>query len=274
MLQHYGYKWVLDMDDNIFEVNKDNPGYNAFNKEGTGDARFWIEVAMRQCDLLVVSNKNLEKVYGRYNDNIYINPNTIDFRFWDLDNSWGKTKKIVLGWAGAGGHKFDMTLIEDAVKEIKKKWGKKVEFVSFGAEQPGVFDKHVDWVDLTKYPKKLASLGFDIGLAPLRDNLYNRGKTNLRWLEYSSLRMPTIASDVEPFRDTNALLCTTSEDWFSAMDTLIKDEEIRRSLGYEAFKLVDKKFNTKKAAPKLAKRLEELLWEKKAKETTEPGPSL
>jgi glycosyltransferase involved in cell wall biosynthesis len=273
MLQGYGYKWVLDMDDNIFEVNKDNPGFRAFDKEGQGDARFWIEVAMRSCDLLMVSNENLKDVYRRYNPNIFINPNSIDFRFWDLDNAWGKSDKIVVGWAGAGGHTFDMSLIEDAVAEVKKKWKKKVEFVSFGAEPPKTFDRHVGWVDLRKYPEKLASLGFDIGIAPLRDNLYNRGKSNLRWLEYSSLRIPTIASDVEPFRNTNALLCTTHEDWVSALNTLIDDEDIRRKLGYAAFKMVDKSFNAKTTVPALAKRLEKLLCEKRQAEAKQ-GPSL
>jgi hypothetical protein len=57
MLQGFGYKWVLDMDDNIFEVNRDNPGFRAFDKEGKGDARFWIEVAMKEADLLVVSTR-------------------------------------------------------------------------------------------------------------------------------------------------------------------------------------------------------------------------
>ena len=273
-LQGYGYKWVLDMDDNIFEVNKDNPGYRAFDKEGKGDARFWIELAMRECDLLTVSTKNLKEVYSRYNKNIFVNKNTVDFRFWKHHNAWGKTEKIIIGWAGAGGHTLDMSMIDDVVKELKDKWKKKVEFVAFGAEKPKIFDRHVDWVDLRKYPEKLASLGFDIGIAPLRDNLYNRGKSNLRWLEYSSLKIPTVASDVEPYKNTNALLCVTHGDWVSALDTLIADKEVRRAMGDESFRIVKKKFNASTSVRALAKRLEELLWEKKPKKDKKPAPSL
>jgi hypothetical protein len=132
--------------------------------------------------------ENLKKVYSKYNKNIFVNKNTIDFRFWQHTNAWGINGKTIVGWAGAGGHTFDMSLIEEPVKELKKKWGNKVEFVAFGAEKPEFFDRHVGWAELRKYPEKLASLGFDIGLAPLRDNLYNRGKSNLRWLEYSALK--------------------------------------------------------------------------------------
>lgn len=266
VLQSFGYKWVLDMDDNIFEVNIDNPGFRAFDKAGKGEARYWIEVAMRDCDLLVVSTENLKEVYSKYNKNIFVNKNTIDFRFWQYTNAWGKGNKTVIGWAGAGGHKLDMGLIDGPVKELKKKWGKKIEFVAFGGEKPESFDKHVDWVDLRKYPEKLASLGFDIGVAPLRDNLYNRGKSNLRWLEYSALKIPTVASDVEPYRDTNALLCVTHEDWVSALDTLIGDKVIRQAMGNEAYDIVNKKFNASTSVRLLAKRLEELLWEKKPKQ--------
>ena len=265
MLQGVGYKWVLDMDDNIFEVNRDNPGFAAFDKEGNGDARFWVEIAMREADLLVVSTKNLKNVYEKYNDNIFVNKNTVDFRFWDFTNAWGKSDKTVIGWAGASGHTLDMGLIEGPVKEIKKKWGDKVEFVAFGAEKPDFFDKHVDWVNLRDYPKKLASLGFDIGIAPLRDNLYNRGKSNLRWLEYSALKIPTVASDVEPFRDTSAELCVTHDDWVDALDELIKDDKKRKAMGDEAYDIIKKKFSATKTARALAKRLEKLLWEKTPK---------
>ena len=273
MLQGYGYRWVLDMDDNIFEVNRDNPGYKAFDKEGKGDARFWIEVAMKECDLLVTSTPNLKEVYTRYNKKIFINKNTIDFRFWEHINAWGLKGHTIVGWAGAGGHTLDMSLIEEPVKELKKKWGKKVEFVAFGAEKPKFFDRHVDWVDLRNYPKKLASIGFDIGIAPLRDNLYNRGKSNLRWLEYSALKIPTVASDVEPYRNTNALLCTTHDDWVSALDTLIANKETRQAMGEASYRDVKKKFNTSTSVRALAKRLEELLWEKKPKQP-KSGPSL
>jgi hypothetical protein len=273
MLQSFGYKWVLDMDDNIFEVNIDNPGFRAFDKAGKGDARYWIEVAMRECDLLVVSNDNLKKVYNRYNKNIFINKNTIDFRFWQHTNAWGKGNKTIVGWAGAGGHTLDMGLIEEPIKELKGKWGKRVEFVAFGGEKPDFFDRHVGWVDLRKYPEKLASLGFDIGIAPLRDNLYNRGKSNLRWLEYSALKIPTVASDVQPFKDTNALLCVTHNDWVSALDTLIANKELRQDMGVNAYNMVNKKFNTSTSVRALAKRLEELLWEKRPKQQ-KSGPSL
>jgi glycosyltransferase involved in cell wall biosynthesis len=264
-MQHYGYKWVLDMDDNILDVNSDNPGYGAFNKMGSGDNRFFIEIGMRDCDLLVVSTENLAELYKKYNKKIFINPNSIDFRFWKFDNAWGKTNKTVIGWAGAGGHTYDMSIIEDVAKELKEKYGKKIEFVSFGGEEPKFFDKHVNWVDLKDYPEKLASLGFDIGIAPLRDNLYNRGKSNLRWLEYSALKIPTVASDVHPYRDTNALLCVTHDDWIQALSTLIDDKNIRQALGEKAHEIVQKNFNAETSYNPLAKRLEELVWKKPLK---------
>lgn len=264
-LQHMGkIKWVLDIDDNFLEVNRDNPGHGAFKKDGTGDNRYFCEYALKHCDMVTTSTENLKGIFSQYNRNVYVNPNSIDFRFWKFDNAWGKDNKIRIGWAGASGHKFDLQILSSVAQDLKKKYPN-IEFISFGGEDLDYFDKHFGWTELKEYPEKLASLGFDIGIAPLRDNYYNRGKSNLRWLEYSALKIPTVASNVLPFRETNAMLCTTSDDWYDALDVLIKDEKIRHSLGDEAYKIVYKKFNAARMYPDLVNRLTELVWKKKQK---------
>lgn len=256
-------KWVLDMDDNILEVNKDNPGYQAFAKEGKGDQRFFVEEAMRQCDLLVTSTENLKEVYAKYNDNIYVSPNSIDFRFWKFDNAHGINGKVRIGWAGAGGHRFDLSLIKGAIQELKKEFKDKIQVVTFGGEKPDFSEEHHDWVGLREYPEKLASLGFDIGIAPLRDNLYNRGKSNLRWLEYSALKIPTVASDVLPFRNSTARLASDEQDWYTHLKELIIDKDKRLAEGQESFNNIKRRFNSSKNVRKLSDRLQELLCQKK-----------
>lgn len=267
-LQHYGIKWVLDMDDNIFEVNSDNPGHRAFDKTKKSDLRFFIEYALKNADAVVVSTENLKDVYESYNKNIYVSPNNIDFGFWNHTNKRGLTDKIVIGWAGAGGHKYDLSIIEDVIPELKAKYGDTIEFVSFGGEQPKGFDKHHNWVELHRYPEKLASLGFDIGIAPLRDNLYNRGKSNLRWLEYSALRIPTVASEIEPYKNTTALLCVTHDDWVSALSTLIENKETRQEMGEFAYRTVKRKFNAEDKNTTLLNALNDTIWETKRKSSS------
>ena len=104
---------------------------------------------------------------------------------------------------------------------------------------------------MDEYPQELASLGFDIGLAPLRDNHFNRAKSNLRYLEYGALRIPTVASDVEPFKKTDSsgiIKVTEPEDWFTALSFLIEDEHARKKAGEAAYKDVKTNYNIKDIA--------------------------
>jgi glycosyltransferase involved in cell wall biosynthesis len=57
-------------------------------------------------------------------------------------------------------------------------------------------------VPINRYAAFAASFGFDIGIAPLVDCNFNRSKSNLRWLEYSALKIPTVATDISHFRQT------------------------------------------------------------------------
>jgi len=95
----------------------------------------------------------------------------------------------------------------------------------------------------------LGGWAFDIGLAPLRDNHFNRGKSNLRWLEYSALKIPTIASDVEPFKEMQFIFKATSEnDWRENMRSLFILDKWREGAGQESYVEAKRKYNLKKVA--------------------------
>jgi glycosyltransferase involved in cell wall biosynthesis len=98
----------------------------------------------------------------------------------------------------------------------------------------------------------MASYKFDIGLAPLEDNNFNRGKSNLRWLEYSALKIPTIASPLPDFKRVitgkNGLLANDLDDWKMHLRALLDNEGLRRQMGREAYKSVRDQFNVTKTA--------------------------
>jgi hypothetical protein len=99
--------------------------------------------------------------------------------------------------------------------------------------------EYVESVPFAAFPATLARLHLDIGLAPLVDTPFNRCKTNLKWLEFSALAVPTIASDVEPYsrciqHGVDGFLAKTSEDMVRELGRLIRDPDLRRSVGDRA----------------------------------------
>jgi glycosyltransferase involved in cell wall biosynthesis len=85
----------------------------------------------------------------------------------------------------------------------------------------------------------------------------------LRWLEYSALKLPTVASKVYPFKNSirdgeDGLICNSSQQWYDALKSLITDQSRRQTLGKQAYARVRKDFNMDETAKAYAAILEEI----------------
>ncbi|MRR12221.1 glycosyltransferase, partial [bacterium] len=98
--------------------------------------------------------------------------------------------------------------------------------------------RHISTVELDHYAELLA--GFDIGIAPLIDNKFNSCKSDLKFLEYSKIGMPSVLSKVAPYMRSvrhgeNGFLATNTKDWLKYLRTLIKDAELREAMSARAW---------------------------------------
>lgn len=102
----------------------------------------------------------------------------------------------------------------------------------------------VDWKML---PELLANI--DINIVPLKDNIYNEAKSEINWLEASLLKVPTIASNIGSFKANiingkTGLLCSSLEDWYNALTLLIKNEDLKITIGKNAFDFCKINYNS------------------------------
>lgn len=108
----------------------------------------------------------------------------------------------------------------------------------------------VPFSDWRRMPNIIASC--DINIAPLRDTLFNRAKSENKWIEASLVKVPTVASRVGAFKKMissgTGLLCSTEEEWKSALLQLIDDAELRRSIGEAAYSYCIRNCTTVNAA--------------------------
>ncbi len=262
----YGIPVVVEMDDNILSTPTYNPASEAYDPRSV--YRKLCISQLREADALIVSTPYLKEIYSEFNDNIYVVPNSIDFSLWGKVRRKPAKGKVVVGWAGGASHNDDLAIIIPAVEHITKRYPN-VEFRIIHGASPSLRNMQgVKWIEkfvrMDKYPQHIASQGFDIGMAPLVDNAFNRGKSNLRWLEYSALGIPTVASRVGNFVETikdgqDAILCNDSQDFIDNLELLIKNKEIRREMGRQAYKRVFEDFNVDKTTEGYAKILEDII---------------
>ena len=254
---------VVECDDNFVSTSVGNPAHDSY-APGTAFRELAID-QFRSADAMVVTTPYLKMVYSDFCDDVRVVPNCIDFSVWDKVQRVRKPG-IRIGWAGGASHNDDLKIIEPAVHQILAKHPD-VTFV-FVHGIPHFFKdiKRIECVQkferIDKYPRFLGRQDFDIGLAPLVDDAFNRSKSNLRWLEYSALKVPTVASNVGHFKATirngEDGLLVENGDWFAALESLIKDTAKRKAMGKAAYARIRKDFNVDIETEKYAQILSEI----------------
>ena len=80
----------------------------------------------------------------------------------------------------------------------------------------------------------------DVAVVSLEDNLFNRCKSNIKWLEYSACGIAGVYSDLPPYNScirhgqTGLLVGNRVQDWFQAIDTLVTNTSLRRDMAQKA----------------------------------------
>lgn len=263
----YAKPTLTEMDDYIFSVPTKNMASTVYHP-GASLTKIALE-QMKSSDGLICSTPYLSDQYAGLCKKRWVVENVIDLRPWRV-RSPRRQGPITIGWMGGGSHNEDHEMIKEAVKEtISKNKNVRFSYVS-GCPCPEFFEgiNRLDWKfdfqTIDKYPKFIGKFNFDIGIAPLVDNNFNRGKSNLRWLEYSALGIPTVASPLPHFKesiahDKTGFLSYTYDDWISSLQRLISAPELRDTIGKAARLEVKDKWNLKSAGLKYEAAIKELL---------------
>ncbi|HMX43004.1 MAG TPA: hypothetical protein PKB12_04730, partial [Elusimicrobiota bacterium] len=187
--------FFMEIDDYLFSIPAKNQAHKYY-KPGGELSRVGLE-QMKAADGIICSTPYLKELYEPFNSNIRVAENVIDLPLWRKGNPPAR-QGVTIGWVGGGTHEEDLALIKEPMFRVLEKH-KNVTFkILHGI--PDFFKNHKKiklykaFKPVTKYPQWVVRQGFDIGVAPLVDNNFNRGKSNLRWLEYSAMKVPTVAS--------------------------------------------------------------------------------
>src|SRR5206468_3457063 len=102
---------------------------------------------------------------------------------------------------------------------------------------------------------------FDIGIMPLHDTPWERGKCAYKLLQVMAAGTPVIASPVGVNAQVvrhgiNGFLANTTEEWIDALRRLAADPALRRRMGAEARRTVEDRYSTELITPRLAAILE------------------
>lgn len=192
MLQDKGVACVVEIDDLLHAVSNAHAGYGAIVKD---DAAGRALAMAREADMVTVSSWSLLKEYARHGRGRMI-PNAIPRRIAELTPAYERigSDEVTAGWTGSVfTHPHDLQVMGTGVRTALDRCGDQLRFSvlgqAYGArERLGLAGEptEIPWVpDVDEYLRMIGEQ-FDIGLAPLRDDRFNRAKSWLKPLEYAS----------------------------------------------------------------------------------------
>lgn len=237
-------KIIFDFDDAIWNLDiSDANKILGFLKNPSKTAKI-IELS----DLVFAGNKYLAEYAKQYNKNVLVIPTTIDTNHHQVADTGKKGDKICIGWTGSLTTIKHFQFAVPVLEKLKKKYGDRISFKVIGDknyvnESLGI--KGTEWSRETEI-RELQTI--DIGIMPLPDDEWSKGKCGLKGLQYMSLGIPTIMSPVGVNTDIilqgiNGFLASTEQEWLEKLELLIENPQLRERFKKEGQKTVAEKYS-------------------------------
>lgn len=206
---------------------------------------------IRMSDMIFAGNNFLANYALKFNSNVRIIPTTIDtVLYYPINESKFKKNQVCIGWSGSITTIEHFKLLIPVLKRVYKKYGDFIYFKVIGDESyinKELNIKGVRWNSQTEV-EDLSEI--EIGIMPLPDNDWAKGKCGLKGLQYMALGIATIMSPVgvnteiiENFK--NGYLASTEEEWFEYLCFLIENRQSSKEIGLNGRMRVEEKYSIK-----------------------------
>jgi glycosyltransferase involved in cell wall biosynthesis len=204
----------------------------------------FIQKIAEKSDAVICGNRNLAKVFEKWNKHIYIVPTAVDTSKYMPSPKKKDQKKITIGWVGTSGGFNYLYKIEKALSQILSSH-ENVELLIVSNSEPKF--NSIKNVRFMKWNEKTEVENFqdiDIGIMPLHNDEWSRGKCSYKMLLYMSCEIPVVVSPVGMNADVLEMgnigfgAKNDDSDWMESLETLIKNQSIREEMGKAGRKVV------------------------------------
>src|SRR5438270_1559320 len=216
---------------------------------------------VRHCAAVVAGNDFLACFAEASGRRAIVLPTSIDLRRYHLKENFD-TPGLTIGWVGLSDGLPYLRHIQPALQRLSEMFpGLKLKVIS---DKPLQLDRiHVEnemW-QLESEQTNLAS--FDIGIMPLWDSVWTRGKCGYKILQYMGVGTAVVASDVGVnsqiiTHGENGFLARRIEDWVDTLGSLIANAEQRKSFGIRGRELIERRYSLETFAKGYVKALREV----------------
>jgi glycosyltransferase involved in cell wall biosynthesis len=252
-----GVPFIFDFDDAVFVpyVSPSN-GYLSYLKF-PGKTRSICRLAAH----VMAGNPYLADYARAVNPHVTIVPTTIDTDKYTVEPKEANDPPVV-GWSGSYSTAQHLDTLRGALQKLARKERFRLRVIGApGFKIDGVDVEAMEWRPETE----VADLRvIDVGIMPLPDDQWSRGKCGLKALQYMALGTPTVCSPVGVNSDIiqdgeNGMLASTDDEWVERLTRLLRSPELRAQLGRQGRATVEQRYSARVQAPRVHEIIESVV---------------
>lgn len=255
IIKHLGTPIIFDFDDAIHLLDT-----SAANRR-FGWLKFPGKTAAicRASAHVVVGNSYLADYARQYNSRVTIVPSSVDTTHYRPAGERRLTGRVVVGWMGSSTSQTHLEAFAPMLRELQSRLDFELRVIS--DRDPVLPGVRVVWRPWSAETEIQELSEFDVGIMPMPDDKWTRGKCAMKALLYMAMGVPVICSAVGTNREViehgrNGLLAEAAEDWHAHLVSLLENREQRARLGAAGRETVEKLYSMERCAASFAEVVE------------------
>lgn len=191
----------------------------------------------------------------RYNQQVVLNPTTIDTETLHNPGLYTKapSSSITIGWTGSHSTLKYLKEIEDTLQQIEQEFPT-VQFLVIANKKPDLHLNRLLFIPWRKETEAVDLLKIDIGIMPLPEDEWTKGKCGFKALQYMAMEIPSVVSAVGVNQNIinhgiNGFLSTTHAEWFNYLTELLRNEQLRTAMGRSGRKKIVENYSVASNSP-------------------------
>lgn len=245
-----GVRVLMDYDDALFHQYDTHSSFLVRAMLGRK-----IATVMRLAHTVIAGNDYLA-TYARQAgaSRVVVVPTVVNVSLYAASSGPLVTKKFTIGWIGSPSTARYLLAVAPVLAKVCANGAAVVRLIGAGKiELPGVPVESVAWSEATEVDEISR---FDVGIMPLPDEPWARGKCGFKLIQYMACEVPVIASPVGVNQilvehGKNGLLADSLADWEQSFLSMMQDLDYRKRLGQQGRRKVEQAYDVNVTAPRL-----------------------
>ncbi len=224
-------RYIVDYDDAIF---------HRYDQHKNRLIRYMLGAKINKVNqwasVIITGSTYLTQEARRSNSHVLEIPTSIDWeKYGPVYPQTGKNE-FIIGWIGSPSQSQQVINIKDALKELKSRIPFELHLIGFDEKEKdkleGIPYKIIRWKENTEIEEMQK---FHVGIMPLEDTPFNRGKCAFKLVQYMALGLPTVASplpaNININKNSNNLFAATTEEWVDCLEYMYNNQDYFLTVG-------------------------------------------